>query len=207
LQRPTFNGEDEGTLAARCRAGTDIVTTAADPDLAVALTEKHLYRSRDGGETWSVLPNVPEWPTAVDLGQQTAGVVYLGTLTGGAFRSTDAGDTWQALSPDLGLLPGTFMQVTALAVNPEDEETVYVATGYWLGTTEMHFTPVGVFLSVDGGATWVQVHESELSEPMVTALKPAPGDPMTVQTATANDGLGELCAPGGVDRVAADCGP
>jgi hypothetical protein len=188
-RRPASNPESSwipvGTVP---EAVSKIEATAADPDLAVALTEKALYRSRDAGETWTALPNLPSWPTAVDLGHQSAGVLYLGTLTGGAFRSADAGDTWQALSSGLGLLPGTFLEVTALEVHPEDEETVYAATGYWLGTTEMHFSPLGVFLSLDAGATWLLIEEPEPNGEMITSLTPAPDDPLAVQveTATAN---------------------
>jgi hypothetical protein len=161
-------------------AVSDIAATAADPALALALTKGKLYRSRDAGQTWAALPDLPDWPTAVALGQQTAGVTYLGTLTAGVFRSVDAGDTWQALSPDLGLLPGTFLEVTALEVYPGDEGTVYAATGYWLGTTEEQFSPLGVFVSRDAGATWQLLEEASLSSPMITSLTPSPGKPLAV---------------------------
>jgi len=181
-RRPASNPEGDWVPAGVVPgAVSDIEATAADPGLALALTKGKLYRSRDAGETWAALPNLPDWPTAVALGQQSTGVTYLGTLTGGIFRSVDAGDTWQALSPDLGLLPGTFLEVTALEVYPGDENTVYAATGYWLGTTEAQFTPLGVFVSRNAGATWRLLAESDLSAPMITSLTPTPGNPLAVE--------------------------
>ena len=47
--------------------------------------------------------------------------------------------------------------MTALAIDPEDEQIVYAATNIWLGTSTAHLTPLGVAVSVDGGRQWLQL--------------------------------------------------
>ena len=49
------------------------------------------------------------------------------------------------------------LAVTALAIDPEDEQIVYAATNIWLGTNPAHLTPLGVAVSVDGGRQWLQI--------------------------------------------------
>jgi photosystem II stability/assembly factor-like uncharacterized protein len=61
--------------------------------------------------------------------------VYVGTENG-AFKSTDAGESWRALRG----LGGT--GVLALAIDPEHPQNVYAST------------EGGVFLSADGGSHW-----------------------------------------------------
>ena len=135
-RRPTAGGDSDWILVGSIPEQVlQVMATAADPDLVVARAGQALYRSRDAGQVWEELSNLPDWPTALALGQHTPGLLYLGTLTGGVFRSIDGGNTWRALSSDgLGLLPGAFLETTALAVHPQDDEIVYAATGYWLGT-------------------------------------------------------------------------
>ncbi len=162
----------------------ELVPHPARPEVIFIRTADALYRSNDAGERWTPLTNLPGVPTALALGQQTPGLVYLGTLTGGAYRSEDDGRTWTRLSPELGLLPGTMLEVIALAVSPQDDEIIYTATGYWLGTTRLFFEPAGVFLSVDGGETWLPMHWAQPGEPRVTRLVPDPERPLTVQAMT-----------------------
>ena len=54
--------------------------------------------------------------------------------------------------------------VTALAIDPEDEQIVYAATNVWLGTNTAHLTPLGVAVSVDGGRQWLQLSRAQLGD-------------------------------------------
>ncbi len=62
-------------------------------------TESHVYRSTDGGATWTSidgsgtagLPDVPVWTVLID--PQNASTLYLGTDIG-VFVSLDSGETW-----------------------------------------------------------------------------------------------------------------
>lgn len=159
----------------------EVMAHPAQPSLVLVRVRNALYRSEDAGAHWEALSDLPDIPTVLATARHTPGLIYLGTLTGGVFRSVDGGRTWARLSPELGLLPGTFLEVTALAVAPQDDELVYAATGYWLGTVQMRFAPVGVFVSVDGGETWLPLHRAVPGEPRVIQLVPDDERPLTVQ--------------------------
>ncbi len=161
----------------------DVISTTADPQLALALTDQAVYRSTDAGQTWEAVSGLPDWPTALTLSQQTAGLVYLGTLNSGAFRSADTGTTWAALTPVVNPETNTLPEVTAMTVQPQDDRIIFMATGYWLGTMERQFTPQGIFMSLDGGETWQMIHEAALDEPRVTALIPDLANPRAIQAA------------------------
>ncbi len=73
-------------------------------------------------------------------------------------RSNDGGASWQPV--DSAVLSGGYvapLAVTALAIDPEDEQIIYAATNIWLGTNTAHLTPLGVAVSVDGGRQWLAV--------------------------------------------------
>ena len=162
----------------------EVIVHPAQPSLVFVRARSTLYRSEDAGAHWEILSELPDIPTTLAPAQYTRGLVYLGTLTGGVYRSVDGGRTWARLSPTLGLLPGTILEVTALAVAPQDDELIYVATGYWLGTVQMRFAPVGIFVSVDGGETWLPLHRAMPSEPRVIRLIPDGEHTLTVQAVT-----------------------
>ncbi|WP_231990857.1 WD40/YVTN/BNR-like repeat-containing protein [Natronobacterium gregoryi] len=63
------------------------------------------------------------------------------TVSGGLFRSTDAGDSFQRLEPDF-----VSDAVMSLAVSPHDSDVVYAGT-----------EPSRVYRSTDGGDTWTHL--------------------------------------------------
>jgi hypothetical protein len=70
--------------------------------------------------------------------------------------------------------------VTALAVNAVDDAILYAATGIWLGTSTVRLTPIGSFVSVDGGQTWLELERLPLGAEPITKLTPVAGQPLTV---------------------------
>jgi len=72
--------------------------------------------------------------------------------------------------------------VTALAIDPEDEQIVYAATNIWLGTNTAHLTPLGVAVSVDGGRQWLQLSRAQLGDTPLQRLEPVAGRPLAVVT-------------------------
>ena len=96
---------------------------------------------------------------AVAVAQSDPNVVYVGTgestIRGvttshgdGVYKSTDAGSTWT----HIGLEDSR--QVSAVVINPNDADTVFVAAqGNPWGANETR----GIFKSSDGGATWRHV--------------------------------------------------
>jgi photosystem II stability/assembly factor-like uncharacterized protein len=117
-----------------------------------------VWLSTDDGSTWTHTPLVGEEAAMIQTIRMAAApsdtqIIYAGfvyaralesnvllanTPSHGLYRSTDAGLTWQSIPAvsfaDAGVL--------ALAVSPDDPETVYAATG------------AGVYLSRDGAVTW-----------------------------------------------------
>lgn len=73
--------------------------------------------------------------------------IYCGAPTGGLWKSTDFGATWNLLNtdnlPQIGL--------SDIAINPQNTNTIYIATGD-IANAECEST--GVLKSSDGGQTW-----------------------------------------------------
>lgn len=74
-------------------------------------------------------------------------VIYAGVF-GGVFKSVDGGATWKSASRGLDLMSA----VGTLAIDPLHPSTLYAGTSTGFRGTET--SKVGVFKSVDGGATW-----------------------------------------------------
>ncbi len=123
--------------------------------------ERGLYRSRDGGKTWSaVLTISPETGiTDVVMDPSNPDVLYaasyqrrrhVGVLVGGGpesaiFKSTDGGQTWRRLTK--GLPQGDLGRI-ALAVSPQRPNVVYAHI-------QTAAKERGAFYrSEDGGETW-----------------------------------------------------
>lgn len=159
----------------------ELVAAPAQPEIVYARGDAALFRSLDAGRSWERLTTLPDVPTALAVGNPTSRLIYLGTRTGGVYRSLDSGNTWRGLAAGMGLLPGAPLEITALALHPDDERIVYAAAAYWLGTTQRRLSPVGVFLSVDGGDTWLPAHRAYPGEPLVTKLAGDDARPLTVQ--------------------------
>lgn len=118
----------------------DACTTACTiPGTAYAGTcQQGLLKTTDGGATWVGL-NLPLTNVStVVVDDSSPGTVYAGGA-GGVYRSTNAGETWEARNEGL---PGLF--VSALAVDVRAPGTVYAGLPTY-----------GVFKSIDGGGSWM----------------------------------------------------
>lgn len=126
--------------------GGDIRTLAvapSNPDVIYAATRSAgIYRSTDGGGTWTLanrgLPIGEPVSLAVDPSRATT--VYAALLNQGLFKSTDGGTTWTSSSR--GAQPFGAILLFSVAVDPRQPRTVYAGTGE------------GVWWSANGGDTW-----------------------------------------------------
>lgn len=123
-------GPDGGSISA-------LAADPANPDLVYAATPTSVFRSSDGGDSW----------TFVGLGLGTFGIralalsgpaVIVGTYWEGVWRSLDEGRTWRAVTAGL---PSP-ARVNALVADPRRSERVWLAGGD------------GIFVSDDRGETW-----------------------------------------------------
>ena len=127
---------------------TCIAAAPADPQVVYSASSRHLFRSANGGETWSELGYLPVLPfvPAGDIHSLAVDpvnpeVVYAGAVEGGAFKSTNGGKSWIKINSGLGT-ERSLVDVGSIAICPNDPKTIY-ATSY-----------PGVFKSVDGGRSW-----------------------------------------------------
>jgi photosystem II stability/assembly factor-like uncharacterized protein len=104
-----------------------------------------IFRSLDGGTTWSANLTGPDLPgvmvTRIETHPADASDVYLTVGNSGnshVFRSRDNGSTWTDI--DRGKLPD--VPHSALLIRPDKPKELYVACD------------VGVFMTKDGGTTW-----------------------------------------------------
>jgi len=79
---------------------------------------------------------------AIDPAGGTDRIIYIAALSGGVWKSTDGGTSWQ---PKMDALVSE--AISAVALDPGDSSTVYAGTST--------FTSMGLFKSTDGGETWI----------------------------------------------------
>lgn len=150
----------------------DRVFVAALGSYFAPTPERGVYRSLDGGATWTQVLAVSDSTGAVDLVMKPddpdvliaatwervrqATTARLSGPSSGLWRSTDGGTTWTRLTADQGL-PDPYARLNAdgtpavgrigLAVTPAAPEVVYAyyTDGAW---------PLGLYRSNDFGQTW-----------------------------------------------------
>ena len=112
-----------------------------------------LFRSLDGGDSWTDITNRPGLPKALlgRMGVATApsrqdrvwAVIEAADQQGGLFRSEDGGETWDRISDDRSLL-GRPWYYSHIVPDPQDSETLYAMNYNFVRST-------------DGGRTWTQI--------------------------------------------------
>ncbi|MBL0062047.1 MAG: T9SS type A sorting domain-containing protein [bacterium] len=75
-------------------------------------------------------------------------IIYVGSASGGLWKTTDGGANWSPLTDDLASLA-----IGSVALDPNDPNIVYIGTGEGSFNVDAVFG-AGIFKSTDGGATW-----------------------------------------------------
>jgi photosystem II stability/assembly factor-like uncharacterized protein len=143
----------------------DIVYVAALGDAFGANEERGVFRSRDGGKTWSKVLYRDADSGAVDLSMDPHNPRILfaafwqarrsfwdissGGPGSGLFRSTDGGDTWTEISRNPGLPTGALGKI-GVAVSPASSGRVWALV-------EAQADQTGLYRSEDYGESWALV--------------------------------------------------
>lgn len=171
-------------VSAHLQLNEPVLEVAADSTgagLAFARTESELYQGENYGLAWRPVDNLSSTPTALAIADTQPATIYVGTLDRGLVKSND-GLTWTTANEGLGFVPGSRLQVDALAVDPKQPNVLYVATSYLYGTTEVHQSPVGVAMSTDGATNWAVLHSDH--NVAVAGLLPVSGQAGAVYAVT-----------------------
>ena len=134
---------------------TSLAVDPSDPATVYAANGTGLWKTLDGGATWSRSDSallVAPYRLAID--PTATATVYAGG-TGGVARSTDGGATWVLPQPSGTTGDWPFNDVD-IAIDPQNPGTLYAASG-------------GVFKSLDGGTSWTR-SSTGLPQVPVTSL-------------------------------------
>src|SRR3989440_170145 len=148
--RPAGNG-DWFSLGPPGGDVSDVAASTVDANIVLAglapggSVGGTLYRSSDGGNTWSEVPALDGTSVFdIEFAPAPDGITYLGTQDS-VRKSTDGGLSWVTLN--LGI--GANDQVFDVALDPSDSSII------WAGIADASGSqPVNVMRSTDGGATW-----------------------------------------------------
>jgi photosystem II stability/assembly factor-like uncharacterized protein len=144
----------------------DLVYVAAQGDRWVGTTDRGIYRSADGGKTWTLIlkgDNATSGASSLSMdptnprilyasfwdAQRTPWMVRSGGPGSGIWKSTDGGDSWTRLTGGLPKLMGKI----GVDVSPADPERVYAIVEADKG---------GLYRSDDGGKNWKLLSEDRL---------------------------------------------
>ncbi|NNE02243.1 MAG: glycosyl hydrolase, partial [Eudoraea sp.] len=190
-----------------------IIVHPSNPDIVYAASlghtygpqqERGVYKTTDGGTTWKLVFFVDENTGAAELAMDPKNPDRLlvgmwsihintwglrsGGPGGGVYRSTDGGDTWEALSQK-GLPGGKDNPVgkTAVAISHSEPNIVYAL---------FEIDSPALYRSEDFGNTWtLQTRNHDIAEraPYYTRMAVSPGDPnevyfASVKFSTSKDG-------------------
>ena len=114
-----------------------------------------LFRSRDGGHSWQLIPYMRgKSIRAMALADSDPRIVTVGALDG-VFRSTDSGDTWVRISPEGH---AEIKNIESIAVDPKNPQVVYAGTWHLPWKTE------------DGGKTWHNIKKGVIDDSDVFSI-------------------------------------
>ncbi len=164
-------------------AAARLTASPADPLRAyLAAYEAGVYRTDDGGLTWSHLDSYPtDYAHSVLAHPTAAETVYVGSEPAALFRSSDGGNTWDELdgfravpeSTEWGFhAPTRAAHVRDLRPAPNDPQRLYA--GIEVG---------GMVSSRDGGVTWRQLPGLDAD---IHCVSLSGARPQTVYVATAS---------------------
>lgn len=147
-----------------------------------ARTGASLWRSQNSGVSWARIDSLPGRPLALAFAgsRDPAGLIFAGTDSQGLYSSLDGGTTWQAAGGPLSPVGAGSLAVTALAVNPGEQQALYAAATFTMATPQGSHSSQSVYTSVDDGRRWFEMTLARPFDQTITKLLPLSGPVLTV---------------------------
>jgi hypothetical protein len=137
--------------------GAFAVAPSAQDTVYVA-AKRDLHISTDSGATFKTIANaLPGQVSALAVNPTNAKQLFAGVEAMGMYASQDGGLNWYPVNTGIKVTPGVRESISAIAIDPNDSNSIYAARGIWMGTGKVDFYPSGLLLSRDGGKTWQEI--------------------------------------------------
>jgi photosystem II stability/assembly factor-like uncharacterized protein len=181
LNQWTSNGPEGNTVPGFSTVGIDPKTPQT-----IYVGGYSLYKSIDGGSTWSKKLGTPfgsRGVRALAINPQASDVLYVGTY-GRLLKSTDGAESWTDLNfkldqGDFDDFPSEFI---CLAIDPVTPTTVFASV------SDPYAYVRGLFKSTDGGASWTPLSNG-IGGTYVRILLIDSGNPTTIYAGTWDQGV------------------
>lgn len=113
---------------------------------------------------------------AIAIDPSNKNIIYTGSSTGGIFKTTDGGTTWNPIFDDY-----PWLSIGCLTIDPQNNKTIYAGTGDVNISGNVHIGD-GVYKSTDAGATWK--HLGLDSDRIISKIVVHPKDSKIIYAAT-----------------------
>lgn len=118
-------------------------------------------------------------------------IVYVGTASGGVWKTLDGGLNWIPLTDRQPSLA-----TGAIALAPGNPDTIFVGTGEPNFSCDSHFG-VGILKSTDGGYSWSQLGAAYFGNRSISKIIVHPTQPQTLWASTTSGNAGWICGVAG----------
>ena len=165
-----------GLLLGGCGGSDPVVVIQlhpTNPDILYIATNDYIYKSRDGGKTWSNLSKGMSYSRVIAMAVDPVypATIYAGTKGDAVYKSYDGGQRWTSVRT--GLDDATISSVVNQFVfDPSDDNHIFLAT------------TMGVFESKNAGERWVKRIEGMKEVLMVVTLGMDPAHPSVMYAGT-----------------------
>jgi photosystem II stability/assembly factor-like uncharacterized protein len=144
-----------------------------NPDIIYVATNDYIYKSRDGGQTWTNLSKGMSHSRVIAMAVDPAypATVYAGTKGDAVYKSYDGGQRWVSMRSGLDDVTISSV-VNQFVFDPADNNHIFLAT------------TMGVFETKNGGEHWTKKMEGMKEVLMVVTLGMDPTRPATLYAGT-----------------------
>jgi len=161
-----------------------------NPDIIYVATNDYIYKTRDGGQTWSNLSRGMSHSRVIAMAIDPAypATVYAGTKGDAVYKSHDGGQRWMSMRS--GLDDATITSVVNQFVfDPANNNHIFLAT------------TMGVFETKNGGENWSKRMEGMKEVLMVVTLGMDPTRPSILYAGTSGGAYKSVDQAGHWEKV------